>query len=60
MALFEEKFPEIERYLEDNASAEPDIQTTEKRNFSENDATAHDFRLSSGTFFKYIITYAES
>ncbi|WP_288789990.1 O-methyltransferase [uncultured Elizabethkingia sp.] len=25
MALFEEKFPEIERYLEDNASAEPDI-----------------------------------
>ncbi len=36
MALFEEKFPEIERYLEDNASAEPDIlKRLRKRNFSE-------------------------
>ncbi|NAW51268.1 methyltransferase domain-containing protein [Elizabethkingia argentiflava] len=31
MAIFEEKFPEIERYMEDNASAEPDILKSLRR-----------------------------
>ena len=44
MSYFEELHPEMDRYLEDTASTEPEIlKRLPKRNFSENYTTTHDF-----------------
>ena len=60
MALFEEKFPEIERYLEDNASAEPDILKRLRKETFQKTTQPHMISGYLQDVFKYLITYSES
>jgi hypothetical protein len=48
MSFFEEKNPEMDRYLEAHASSEADILKKLRRDLSKNNAAAYDFGISAG------------
>ena len=57
MSYFEELHPEMDRYLEDTASKEPEILKRLRKETYKNHATTYDFWLFAGqvTFFNFKI-----